>query len=242
MTMLRVATYNVHGCRGPDPRSAPDPERIAAVIAELEADVIGLQEVGSRREVIEGTTQLELLAERSGLEAIDGAVWTKGRSAYGNAILTRHRASQVLRLDLSVKGREPRGMLDVRLSIGRLDLRVVVTHFGLRATERKRQVDSLIENLGERCDEPLIVVGDFNEWHPRGDSLARLHHTFGHAPRVRSFPARFPIFALDRIWVRPHRALVDVRAVTTPTARRASDHLPVVATIDVGLLANGSSG
>lgn len=236
MKLLRVATYNVHGCRAE--RGAPDPDRTAGVINELEADVVGLQEVGSRRPLTEGMTQLERLADVSGLHAIDGAVWTNGRSAYGNAILTRHQASQAFRLDLSVHGREPRGMLDVRLAIDGLAIRVVVTHFGLRAAERKRQVDALIENVGERSEEPLILLGDFNEWQPRARSLARLHHAFGHAPPVRSFPARFPILALDRIWVRPRRALLSVEAMQTRSARRASDHLPVVATIDPALLAS----
>ena len=44
---LRVATYNVHGCRGMDRRRSE--ERIAEVIASLEVDVIGLQELDLNR-------------------------------------------------------------------------------------------------------------------------------------------------------------------------------------------------
>ena len=39
---LRVATYNVHACVGRDGRH--DPDRVATVIEELNADVVALQE------------------------------------------------------------------------------------------------------------------------------------------------------------------------------------------------------
>jgi endonuclease/exonuclease/phosphatase family metal-dependent hydrolase len=40
---FRAATYNIHKCRGMDWRVRPD--RIAAVLEEMDADIIALQEV-----------------------------------------------------------------------------------------------------------------------------------------------------------------------------------------------------
>jgi endonuclease/exonuclease/phosphatase family metal-dependent hydrolase len=50
---------------------------------------------------------------------------------------------------------------------------------------------------------------------------------------VRTWPSRRPLFALDRIWVHPPGALASVRAHASATARRASDHLPLVGMIEV---------
>ena len=47
---LRIATYNIHRCRGLDGRTRP--ERIAAVLESIDADIVALQEVvgpGRRR-------------------------------------------------------------------------------------------------------------------------------------------------------------------------------------------------
>ncbi|MEZ5416899.1 MAG: hypothetical protein R2708_06100 [Vicinamibacterales bacterium] len=40
---VRIATYNIHRCRGMDARTSA--QRIASVIAGLDADVVALQEV-----------------------------------------------------------------------------------------------------------------------------------------------------------------------------------------------------
>ena len=45
---LRVCTYNIHKCKGLDRRTRP--ERIASVIAELDADIVALQEVATNSE------------------------------------------------------------------------------------------------------------------------------------------------------------------------------------------------
>ena len=69
---LRVATYNVHGCIGLDRRY--DPERVAAVLRELNADIIGLQEVDNHRPLRRGLHQLELLRETTGMMAVPGLI------------------------------------------------------------------------------------------------------------------------------------------------------------------------
>jgi endonuclease/exonuclease/phosphatase family metal-dependent hydrolase len=74
-----------------------------------------------------------------------------------------------------------------------------------------------------------VLLGDINEWFLPGRPLRWLHARFGYGPPVRTFPAQFPLLSLDRIWAHPPAALSRVRAHSSREARRASDHLPVVA-------------
>lgn len=233
---LRVATYNVHGCVGSDGRR--DVARVAEVIRSLDADVVGLQEIDTRR----SPGQLAELADRTGLTAVAGPTIRTEHGFYGNALLTRRSHASVGHVDISLPRFEPRRVLDVRLELKRGPLRVLITHFGLSSRERRHQTDAVAKLVGESGPVPVVLMGDFNEWRPRGYTLHRLHAMLGRAPRARSFPARFPLLALDRIWVRPRAALVELSAHQGAPARRASDHLPIVARIDPARLgARGSS-
>jgi len=224
-TTMVVASYNVHRCIGTD--GCHDPARVAQVVRELDADVIGLQEVAARPD---GVDQLAHLAHAAGCEAIAGPTWHDARGHWGNGLLTRRPVLGVERIDLSVPGREPRGALDVRLGVGSDVVRVVVTHLGLRWRDRRAQVTQLLDVVDG--DEGFVVLlGDINEWLPRGGCLAALHAHFGSTGGVRSFPSRRPVFRLDRIWARPCGAMGALVAHATPLARIASDHLPVRATI-----------
>jgi endonuclease/exonuclease/phosphatase family metal-dependent hydrolase len=236
---LVVASYNVHRCIGSDGRH--DPDRIAAVLAELEADVVGLQEVDSRPESEGGIDQLAYLARASGFARLRGTTVVRSRSGghYGNALLTRLQVRQARLHDLSLAPREPRGAIDAELSFGALRVRVIVTHFGLRPEERRGQCERLLARLRPPHAAPLcVLLGDFNDWWAPARGVEPLDAHFGPAPPVRTFPARAPLVALDRIWVQPGDLLRSVRAHRTPLARSASDHLPVRGVIDLeGLLA-----
>jgi len=225
-TTMVVASYNVHRCIGTDGRH--DPARVGRVLRELDADVIGLQEVAARGD---GVDQLAHLAHASGYHAVAGPVLVAGQSECGNGLLTKRPILSVERLDLSIAGREPRGALDVRLAVGDDVVRVVVTHLGLRWRDRRTQVRRLLAALGEDAESFVVLLGDINEWVPRIGCLGRLDRRLGASRGVRSFPARRPLFALDRIWVQPQAGLAAVAAHTTALARVASDHLPVRAAI-----------
>jgi endonuclease/exonuclease/phosphatase family metal-dependent hydrolase len=221
---LVLATYNVHGCVGRDGRR--DPERVATVIGELQADVIALQEVAAHSEPGPAEDQFHLLAERTGLFALPGPTLDHPRGRYGNALLTRLPVADVALIDLSVPGREPRGALDVRLETPAGTVRVLATHLGLRAGERLQQVERLLSHIGAG-PEPVLLLGDLNEWRPRAALLRLLRRRLGPVRAVRSFPAARPLLALDRIFARPAHALTQVSAHVSPTSRQASDHLPV---------------
>ena len=217
---LRVATYNLHGCVGGDGKR--DPARVARVIAELACDTVGLQEVYG----------LEELAQASGMQAVAGPRYVWHGRHVGNALLTRRRVLGFRHYDCSWRGCEPRSLLDVELDAGGAPLRVLVAHFGLRARERHFQVRLLVEQLQKTPkEERVVVLGDINEWLPLARPLRWLNGTLGQSRTVRTFPARWPVLALDRVWVRPHASLLAVEAYRSALARQASDHLPLRALV-----------
>jgi endonuclease/exonuclease/phosphatase family metal-dependent hydrolase len=233
LTRCVVASYNIHRCRGLDRRN--DPERIARVIEEMDPDVIGLQEVESRFGTTLDIHQLNYLAEETGMQAVAGSTVLRADSHYGNALLTRHRVCEVRTLDVSVSRREPRGILDVDLEVGGHKLRVLVTHLGLGSRERRRQTRKLLEAVAAHPDEPVVVLSDFNEWLPWRKPLRWMHARLGRQPVLNTFPAPWPIMALDRIWVAPRGNLASIAVHCSDLARVASDHLPLRAVVDLRL-------
>ncbi|NIR29703.1 MAG: endonuclease [Gammaproteobacteria bacterium] len=214
---------------------ARSPERVAGVIRALDADVVALQEVESRLGVDADAHQLNYLAQATGFVAVAGPTVLRPDSHYGNALLTRLPVLAVRRLDLSVRGFEPRGALDVDLETGGEPLRIIATHLGLRHRERREQVTRLLSVLEQHADRRLLLLGDINEWLPGSRTLGQLHARLGHTPAPRTYPARRPLFALDRIWATPMEMVADLTRYDTPLARVASDHLPVSARLRISL-------
>lgn len=231
---LRVASYNIHRCIGRDRQ--PDVDRVAKVIRELGCDVIGLQEVDNRSDGRHDSMQLDYLARVTDMEAVAGNTIVHHQGTFGNALLSRYPIVAIRRHDFSYLSREPRGALEVDIAIGDRVVSIVVTHLGLRPIERRFQVRQMLGLLREIPAERMtVVLGDINEWLPMGRPLRWLHGMLGHSPAERSFPSGLPLFALDRVWVRPRRSLLAFTTHPSHTARVASDHLPVKALIATGL-------
>lgn len=225
---ITVATYNIHLGIGRDGHF--DPERIAAVIEEMRADAIALQEVAL---CATGFNMLEFLRDRCRLHAIAGPTLVTARGHYGNAILTRFKTLAVRQHDLTVGRREPRGALDVTLDCAGRPLRLIATHLGLRPAERRSQIQRLLVALEADRTVPTVLIGDLNEWFLWGRPVRWLHRHFKRTPAHATFPSGRPLFALDRVWVSPHSALQRVKAHASALARMASDHLPLTAVIEV---------
>jgi endonuclease/exonuclease/phosphatase family metal-dependent hydrolase len=231
--MLRVASYNVHRCVGSDRRH--DPERVAAVLSELDADVVGLQEVDSRYHVESGIDQIEFLAAATGYHAVPGPTLVRRDASYGNAVLSRHPVLAIRRTDISAADtrRERRGALDVQLLVLDRPVRFMVTHFGLLRRERRIQAETILRLLAAHACDVTVLCGDFNEWAPRWSTLLALDARLGPSRELRTFPSRWPVLPLDRIWVDPAGALIRVWVHRSHLAREASDHLPVCAALSL---------
>ncbi len=227
---IRAVTWNIHGCVGRDGRH--DVERTGRIVKALAPDIAAFQEVDLRRRAsAQPDTQAYLRAcvgdhghEAWSLSGADGQ--------YGQMLASRYPLTDRRVHDISTPGREPRKIMETSVALPRgRRLRVIATHLGLRPFERRRQFTRLREIVQADTAAPLLLMGDFNEWRER--SLRQhLCDLFEQCTRLRSFPARFPTLALDRILCRGGAAIESSRAVRE--ARPASDHLAVMAEIRIG--------
>jgi endonuclease/exonuclease/phosphatase family metal-dependent hydrolase len=229
---LRIASYNIHSCVGLDRRCRP--ARIATVLRELNCHIVALQEVDNVPGQHADSMQLDYLAHALEMTSIAGLRIVRHTGEYGNALLTRLPIRDVQRHDLSYSRYEPRGALDVSLELAGHEVRVIATHLGLNRAERAFQWQRLLPHI-ESADPavPLMVLGDMNEWYRSASTLRTVHGLLGAAPAPVAFPSYAPCLALTRIWVRPLQALQSLTVHRSATARRASDHLPLVAGLSV---------
>jgi endonuclease/exonuclease/phosphatase family metal-dependent hydrolase len=235
VSSARVATYNIHTCIGVDRRY--DPDRIGAVLREIDADIACLQEVDARRGSDRHHDQWAYLGEVTGRRVITGMGIREQLGRFGNAILTRFPVLAARAIDLSVSGYERRGAIDADLLIGDRVLRVIATHFGLHAVERRLQANRLMAVLGEplganrRLADAVLLMGDLNEWRGRSGAIRLLDRRLGPSAAARTFPSWLPVLALDRIYAEGPAVLRDVHVYRSPLARLASDHLPLVGSL-----------
>jgi endonuclease/exonuclease/phosphatase family metal-dependent hydrolase len=223
---VRIATYNVHRCRGLDGLTRPG--RIAEVLRRIDADVIALQEVRGQ-------------AEEIGAELGMGWVMATTRlhrgQQYGNVILSRHPIKGHSQYDLSYRACEPRCVLRADVQIGRHCLHVFNVHLGTALLERRYQSGRLSVFVNDhRVTGSKIVLGDFNEW-MRGETTRMLGRSMKSIDlskflrRRRTYPGVFPVLHLDHIY---YDGAIEVIGVELPRTRLtlvASDHLPLVAEV-----------
>lgn len=228
MIEIPVASYNVHQCVGLDGRR--EPMRIAEILKEMACPIVGLQEVSFRRTGDRESCQLRFFEDATQMQPVGGAARMIGDACYGNALLTTFPIVSTQSLDLTVNGREPRAAIDAVLRIRARDVRVIVTHLGLRPSERRAQVRKLLDAV--KGPLPTMILGDLNEWIPMSRSMRWLKKHFGHSNAPRTFPANFPVLRLDRVWS-SHDSFLGSSAYWTRRTRLASDHLPVRASVRI---------
>jgi endonuclease/exonuclease/phosphatase family metal-dependent hydrolase len=236
-TRIRLATYNIHKCRGLDGRT--NPERIAAVIAELDSDVVAIQEV---LDVQDGRPEFDqarrISGSLSGYDRCFGENRTLHGGPYGNMTLSRFPVQVCQNYDLTWRHRERRGCLRTDVALGdEAVLHVFNVHLGTSFIERRHQARRLLSdevlNRVERRG-PRIVVGDFNEW-TRGLTSRLMKDAFeavepsAFLRYARTYPGVLPVLHLDHFYYDSQLFLKNFRLHRSRTALVASDHLPLVA-------------
>jgi endonuclease/exonuclease/phosphatase family metal-dependent hydrolase len=227
--VIRVASYNIHKAIGTDRLRRP--QRILDVIAEIAPDVIALQEADRRFGARVSALPLELIAN-AGFDPVDFDTRPESIGWHGNTILVKSGTNVVDHDLIDLPTLEPRGAVFAELQTARFRFRVVGMHLDLSGLWRRRQIRSILQTLARRQSMPTILMGDLNEWAPHGGALVEFRdHRIAHTGP--SFHARRPVARLDRIIVDDS---IRIRASGThhsSKAKRASDHLPVWAELDI---------
>ena len=233
---LRVATYNIHRCRGLDGRTIP--ARIAEVIRAIDADIIALQEVVGASATTPG--HAEELGALLGMGWVMAPVRQLRGCQFGNVVLSRFPIRHHTQHDLSWKRCEPRGCQRVDLEVGpQHTLHLYNVHLGTAFLERRHQAARLSAIVHDRrVGHPKVVLGDFNEW-MRGLATQMLSERLqsidlrAHLRRRRTYPGVFPVLHLDHIYYEGRVEVVKVELPRTRLSLMASDHLPLVAELRV---------
>jgi endonuclease/exonuclease/phosphatase family metal-dependent hydrolase len=238
---LRVVTWNIHkGIGGVDRRYSL--ERTIAVLRSLRPDIALLQEVAEGMPRCGMHNQLEQLAD--GLEMRHHAYGAEHRfrvGGYGNAILSRYPLTDSTRIDLTIGRRKQRGLVKTRahakLEHGTRSVVVFNLHLGLSGSERASQLERFLEChpfAHLHHDTPLIVGGDFNDvWASLGQRFLEPVGFVRAGKLSATFPAALPLRPLDGLWVRGNIEVITAHPVKTGLATTASDHLPIVADLQV---------
>lgn len=244
--VLRVASYNIHKGFSHFNRRMVIHE-LRERLRALSADVVFLQEVqgshaGHAARFANWPTapQYEFLADSVWADFAYGknAVYDAGH--HGNAILSRYPILRWENLDISAHAYESRGLLHAEMAVPGMKqaLHCLCVHMGLFERGRTVQMHFLAERIRSAVpdDAPLIIAGDFNDWRIRaGKQLAQelgLREVFelANGSPARSFPSAFPLFHLDRIYVRGFD-VADASVMQGPYWRRISDHAALTATL-----------
>jgi endonuclease/exonuclease/phosphatase family metal-dependent hydrolase len=216
-----------------DRRTRPD--RIAAVLRAIDADVIALQEVigaGPR-----GPSHIEEIGATLGMGWVMAPTRHLRGHQFGNAVLSRHPIMHHVQHDLSWKTCEARGVHRADIDVDGRTLHVYNVHLGTAILERRHQAQRLATLVADRhVGGPKIVLGDFNEW-MRGLTTRLLSSRLKsvdlpmYLRRRRTYPGVFPILHLDHIYYAGRLEIMGIAMPRTRLSLVASDHLPLVADV-----------
>jgi endonuclease/exonuclease/phosphatase family metal-dependent hydrolase len=229
---LSFASYNIHKAVGIDRRR--DPDRILAVLREIDADVVALQEADRRfgrrlavlpREAIDEHTPYRPVAVSQRPDSIG---W------HGNALLVRRDIEVADASIVPLPTLEPRGAIRADLISGSRRLRVVGMHLDLSGLRRRHQIRSVLAHLAAcEGDCPAVLMGDLNEWALRGGCFREFGEGWHLLSPGRSFPSQRPVAQLDRIVVSRQWQVAGCGVHRSALAALASDRLPIWARLEL---------
>ncbi|MGH1565776.1 endonuclease/exonuclease/phosphatase family protein [Mumia sp. DW29H23] len=235
--VVDVMTFNIHHGAGAD--GLVDLERIAGVIRDSGADVVGLQEVDRHYSArSDWADQAAELADLLGYEVVFGANIDRDppaagqpRIQYGTAILSRYPILDWSNTWLSRSpNQEQRGLLAAEIDVRGTRLTVLNTHLAASSQTDRIAQTAEIAAVVER-QEPTVLVGDLNAL-PDAPEIGTLNDVLTDAWTVSgrgdglTYPTDVPKSRIDYLFTTPSAKPLTTRVLTQVTD--ASDHLPVV--------------
>jgi endonuclease/exonuclease/phosphatase family metal-dependent hydrolase len=226
---FKVASYNMRKGIGLDRRR--DPLRVLQVLNELDADIIALQEADRRFGTRASAIPPEMIDGESDYRPVllDNRPLSIGW--HGNALLVRKDVVVEESHMLHLPTLEPRGAVSATLrlsgALASQRLHVVGMHLDISGLRRRQQARAVLDHLDQFDDLPAILMGDLNEWRPRGGCLSDFGAALHSVDTGQSFPSRRPLARLDRIFASPVLQAVDSGVHHSHLAAKASDHLPI---------------
>jgi endonuclease/exonuclease/phosphatase family metal-dependent hydrolase len=241
--LLRVITYNIHKCIGGVDRRY-DPERVIHTLRHYDPDLVLLQEVDEEASRSRWHRQVDVLGD--GLDFSNRSyfpnVSLRSGGRYGNAVLSRYPITQTQNIDLTIPLKKRRSVLHARcrVPVNGTDRTVHVynLHLGLAGFERGIQLRRFLlshpfASLHQRT--PIVVGGDFNDvWGTLGPRFLEPAGFRRSGALIKTFPAFRPVRPLDAIYVRGEVEPGRCFHGQVESARRASDHLPLIAELWLG--------
>ncbi len=223
---------------------------IKGALRHVDADIVFLQEIhgeqnisGNRFDNWPTNSQFEYLADRIWHHYAYGknAIYRSGH--HGNAILSKYPFIEWENINVSLTRSASRSLLHGAISVpGAIQkLHVICVHFGLFNMERKEQFRTLVKRINSHVpnDEPLIIAGDFNDWHGRAErylnielGVSEVFHAL-EGRHARTFPAWLPVLRMDRIYSRG-LDVVSCQKLHGGPWRKLSDHIPLLGEFGVG--------
>jgi endonuclease/exonuclease/phosphatase family metal-dependent hydrolase len=245
---LKVLSYNIHKGFGIGNLSFTLPA-IRGAIASLSPDIVFLQEVigqhdkhAERIELWPNLPQSHYLAQDVWPHVAYGTTSVFDHGHQGNAILSRFPIRSFENIDISTNPVECRALLHAVIDVPGVDdpVHCVCVHLNLlwRGREQQlRRICNRVSNSVARTD-PLILAGDFNDWQQRASGLLvrelGIKEVFRdlHGAYAATFPMRYPLFKLDRVYARG-LSIVGGQALVGDPWGGLSDHAPLYAELEL---------
>jgi len=246
---LSVLTWNIHKGFNSGNRSFVL-HRMRELLRQQDVDLVFLQEVQGEHHG--HAASIANWPESSQFEFLADQVWQHhayGKNAiaddrhHGNAILSKYPFSRWGNINVSLFRQASRSLLHGTVELPELDKRIHVLclHLGLLGFERKQQLRILNQHLEREVGrhDAILLGGDFNDWTSRQvrrhlDPALGLQEAFlqSHNRYARTFPARWPLLCVDRIYFRG----LELSASTCLNERHwreLSDHVPLLARFEI---------
>ncbi|MBC7793676.1 MAG: endonuclease/exonuclease/phosphatase family protein [Clostridia bacterium] len=232
-------TYNIRKGKGASGRSTTAFDDLTHALRARAPDVVLVQEVFHPSESEDKMQQSTELATRLGMTSFYEPNKRRRVGHHGNATFTRYAIVDSQNYDISTNRFERRGALYARLDVGGRPLHVLNVHLGLNQRQRLHQVGMIGDIVAARVpkEEAMILAGDFNDWNRFLDPIVQrdlgVENSLGtDVQRARTWPARRPVFCLDRVYVRNVQTHRTTRLMGEPWTE-LSDHLPLWVELEV---------